>query len=96
MFIRFLVTLQSKLYRTQETPSHNERIQVLDLMSKLARFELSNGIAEIIMTNPHKISSHLRDDLPDEQKPHAITVLADFTNTLQFLADWMSRTKGVS
>ena len=96
LFIRFLVTLQSKLYRTQETPSHHERIQVLDLMSKLARFELSNGIAEIIMTNPHKISSHLRDGLPDEQKPHAITVLADFTNTLQFLADWMSRTKGLS
>ena len=96
LFIRFLVTLQSKLYRTQETPSHLERIQVLDLMSKLARFELSNGIAEIIMTNPQKISSHLRDGLPDEQKPHAITVLADFTNTLQFLADWMSRTKGLS
>ena len=68
-FIRFLVILQSKLYRTQETPSHLERIQVLDLMSKLARFELSNGIAEIIMTNPQKISSHLRDGLPDEQKP---------------------------
>jgi len=96
LFIRFLVSLQSKVYRAQETPSHLERARVLDLMAKLARFELANGIGEIMMTDPQNITSQLHNGLPEERKLLAVTVLADFKNTLQFLADWMSRTKGLS
>ena len=96
LFIRFLVSLQSKVYRAQETPFHLERARVLDLMAKLARFELANGIGEIMMTDPQNITSQLHNGLPEERKLLAVTVLADFKNTLQFLADWMSRTKGLS
>jgi ribosomal protein L40E len=96
LFIRYLVSLQSKLVRTQETPSPDERARLLELMTKLSGFELANGIGEIVMVDPKKISSRLHDGLSEERKPLAIAILADFKDTLQFLADWVSRTKGLS
>ena len=96
LFIRYLVFLQSKLYRTQETPSGRERTYALDLMTKLARFEVVNSLGEIIMSDLNNISYQFGRDLSDAKRALAETVLNDFRNTLQFFADRMSRSKALS
>jgi hypothetical protein len=96
LFIRYLVSLQSKVYRTQETPSDPERTFVLNLITKLARFEAPNGLGNINMTNPNNITYQLPDDLPETKQSLANTVLGEFRDVLQFLANWMSRAKAFS
>jgi rubrerythrin len=95
LFIRYPISLQSKLYRLQETPSDRERAQVLTMMSKLGRFDVVNDLGAIDMTNPKTIAVLLHKDLPETKKVLASTVLRDFRDALQFLADWMSRRKAL-
>jgi hypothetical protein len=96
LFIRYLVSLQSKLFREQETPSDQERDQVFDAMRKLEMFDVGNGLGNIIMREPTKIVYRISTGLPEERKRFAETVLIDFTKALQFLANWMLRTKALS
>jgi ribosomal protein L40E len=96
LFIRYLVLLQSKVYRTQETPSDLERTFVLNLITKLARFEVANGLGNIIMTDSNNITYQLPDDLPETKQSLANTVLSEFRDVLQFIANWMSRAKALS
>ncbi len=96
LFIRFLVSLQSKLFRMQDTPSDRERSQVLDLMSKLAKFEVVNGLGSILIADPKSVVYQLNLELPEDSKSTANTILTDFTQALQFLADWMFKTKALS
>jgi len=96
LFIRFLISLQSKLFRMQETPSDRERAQVLTLMIKLEKFEVANGAGTIAIGNPKNVSYEMKDALAEDKKVIANTVLADFADAFQFLANWMSRTKSLS
>ncbi len=95
-FIRYLVSLQSKLCRTQETPSERERAQVLNMMTRLPRFEVVNGLGYIVMTVPRSIAFQLHHNLPEAKKALANRVLTDFRDTVQFFANWMSRAKALS
>ena len=96
LFIRYLVSLQSKLYRTQDTPSDRDRALVLKSISELARFDVVNGLGVIVMTDPQNITYRLHEGLSAEKAASGQVGLADFRNTLQFLADWMSRGKALS
>ena len=80
----------------QDTPSDRERSQVLDLTSKLVKFEVVNGLGNILIADPKNIIYEFGRDLPESKRPLANTVLADFTEALQFLADWMFKTKALS
>jgi hypothetical protein len=95
LFIRFLVSLQSKLFRTQETPSDKERGRVLDFMRKLERFETVNAYGVIVTADPQRITYHLNRNLPKEQTAFAQTVLSDFAGALQFLAHRMNERKSL-
>jgi hypothetical protein len=96
LFIRYLVSLQSKVYRTQETPTDLERTFVLNLMTKLATFEVANALGNIITTDPTNITYQLQNDLPEPKQSLAHTVLGEFRDGLQFLANYMRRPKALS
>jgi len=68
LFIRFLVSLQSKLYRNQDTPSDRERKQVLEMMTKWKQFDVVNGLGRILLENPSKIEVRLGPDVPASNK----------------------------
>jgi hypothetical protein len=96
LFIRYLISLQSKLYRTQEAPSDRERIDVIESMTKLEKFDIVNQLGQIVISDPNKIYFHPNESLSESQKSTAQIVLTDFTRTFQFLADWMLKTKALS
>jgi hypothetical protein len=96
VFIRYIIHLQSKLYRQQETPSNSERAKVLELMTKIGKFWTNEEYGYISMVDPQNITYELGSKLPEELKAAEITVLSDFRDTLQFLANWMKRTKTLS
>ena len=96
VFIRYIIYLQSKLYRQQETPSNNERAKVLELMTKIGKFWTNKEYGYISMVDPQNIAYELSSKLPEELKAQEVTALADFRDTLQFLANWMKRTKTLS
>jgi hypothetical protein len=93
VFIRHIISLQSKLYRQQETPSNNERAKVLELMTKIGKLWTNKEYGYISMVDPQKITYELSSKLPEELKAQEVTGLTDFRDTLQFLANWMKRTK---
>jgi hypothetical protein len=96
VFIRYIISLQSKLYRQQETPSNNERAKVLDLMTKIAKLWTNKEYGYIRMVDPQKITYELSSKLPEELKAQELVGLTDFRDTLQFLANWMKRAKTLS
>ena len=96
VFIRYIIYLQSKLYRQQETPSNNERAKVLELMTKIGKFWTNKEYGYFSMVDPQNITYELSSKLPEELKAQEVTALADFRDTLQFLANWMKRTKTLS
>jgi ribosomal protein L37E len=96
VFIRYIISLQSKLYRQQETPSNIERAKVLELMAKIGKFWTNKEYGYISMLDPQNITYELSSKLPEELKAQEVTALADFRDTLQFLANWMKRTKTLS
>jgi hypothetical protein len=96
VFIRYIIYLQSKLYRQQETPSNIERAKVLELMNKIGRFWTKKEYGYINMPDPQNITYELSSTLPEESKAQEVTALTDFRDTLQFLANWMIRTKTLS
>ena len=96
VFIRYIIYLQSKLYRQQETPSNIERAKVLELMTKIGKFWTNKEYGYISMVDPQNITYELSSKLPEELKAQEVTALADFRDTLQFLANWMKRTKTLS
>ena len=87
MFIRYIIYLQSKLYRQQETPSNNERAKVLELMTKIGKFWTNKEYGYISMVDPQNITCELSSKLPEVGKTQEVTALADFRDTLQFLAN---------
>jgi len=93
VFIRYIISLQSKLYRQQETPSNNERAKVLELMTKIGRLWTNKEYGYISMVDPQKITYELSSKLPEELKAQEVAGLADFRDTLRFLANWMKRTR---
>jgi hypothetical protein len=95
LFIRYLVSLQSKLFRTQETPSPDERKRLVELMSALGEFRVGNNYGGINVSDPNKIGFKQNDSVPQAEKVRAVAVLEDFMSTLQVLADWMFRTKAL-
>jgi hypothetical protein len=95
VFIRYIISLQSKLYRQQETPSNNERAKVLGLMNKVGRFWTKEEYGYISMVDPQNIAYELSRKLPQEGKAQEIAALTDFRDALQFLANWMKRTKSL-
>src|SRR5262249_453561 len=96
VFIRYIISLQSKLYRQQETPSNNERAKILELMTKIGKFWTNKKYGYINMADPQNITYELSSKLPDELKAQEVTGLTDLKDTLQFLANWMKRTKTLS
>ena len=68
MFIRYIISLQSKLYRQQETPSNNERAKVLELMTKIGTFWTNKEYGYISMVDPQNITYELSSKLPEELK----------------------------
>jgi len=88
--------MQSKLYRQQETPSNSERAKVLELMAKIGKFWTSKEYGYISMVDPQNIIYELSSRLPAELKAQELAALTDFRDTLQFLANWMKRTKSLS
>jgi len=96
VFIRYIISLQSKLYRQQETPSNNERAKVLELMTKIGKFWTNKEYGYINMADPQSITYELSNKLPEQLKEQEVTALTDFRDTLQFLANWMRRTKTLS
>jgi rubrerythrin len=96
MFIRFLVSLQSKLFRMQETPTDRERTHVINSMKTLQKFDLVNGLGTIRMADPSNISYEFPVGLPDEKNSTAKSVLTDLAEVLQFVASWMLKTRTLS
>ena len=96
VFIRYIISMQSKLYRQQETPSNSERAKVLELMAKIGKFWTSKEYGYISMVDPQNITYELSSRLPAELKAQELAALTDFRDTLQFLANWMKRTKSLS
>ena len=94
LFIRYLVSLQSKLYEDQETPSQAERKQALELMRRLGKFQVKGNIGSIDMSNPEKIIFKYDPGTVEPQQSDMIA-LVDFTSTLQVAADWMFQTKAL-
>jgi hypothetical protein len=95
VFIRYIISLESKLYRQQETPSNNERAKVLGLMKEIRRFWTREEYGYINTADPQNITYELSSQLPLELKEQQIAGLTDFRDTLQFLANWMKRTKSL-
>jgi hypothetical protein len=94
VFIRYVISLQSKLYRQQETPSNSERAKVIELMTKIGKFWTNGEYGEISMGDPEHVSYTLGNNLMSEEaKAKETTALEDFTETLQFLANWMKLTR---
>ena len=96
LFIRYLVSLHSKLFRRQETPTDRERRNVIETMKKLQHFQVVNGLGSIIMTDPSKITYEVDAELPEEKSSLSRKVLTDFRDTLQVVADWMAKTRTLS
>jgi hypothetical protein len=96
VFIRYVISLQSKLYRQQETPSNNERAKVLELMTKIGKLWTNEEYGFINVTDPRNITYELSSKLPEEMKAKEVVGLTDFRDTLQFFASWMKRTKTLS
>jgi hypothetical protein len=63
VFIRYIVYLQSKLYRQQDTPSNNERAKVLELMTKIGKFWSPKEYGYISMIDPQNITCEPSDKL---------------------------------
>jgi hypothetical protein len=95
LFIRYLVSLQNKLFRTQETPSPDERKRVVELMGALGEFRVGSNFGTIDMSNPREIAFRQNNSVPEAETARATAVLEDFRGTLQVLADWMFRTKAL-
>jgi hypothetical protein len=96
VFIRYIISLQSKLYRQQETPSNNERAKVLELMTTIGKFWANQEYGYISMADPQNITYELASKIPEELKAQEVAALTDFTGALQFLANWMKRTKALA
>ena len=96
VFIRYIISLQSKLYRWQETPSNSERAKVLELMTKIGKLWTNKESGYIYMLDPQNITYVVSNELTEEQIAQEDAALADFRDTLQFLADWMKRTRTLS
>jgi len=96
VLIRYLIYLQNKLYRQQETPSNNERAKVLELMTKIGKFWTQQEYGYMSMVDPQNITYELSSKLPEELRAQEVTALTDFRDTLQFFANWMKRTKTLS
>jgi hypothetical protein len=96
VFVRYIISLQSKLYRQQETPSNNERAKVLEQMIKIGKLWTNKEFGYIRMVDPQNITYELSSKLPEELKAQEVTALTDFRDTLQFLANWMKRMKTLS
>jgi hypothetical protein len=95
LFIRYLVSLQSKLFAKQETPSSPERGRVLELMAGLGTFRIINNFGAIDMSDPKNIVLHHGESGTDVDTADGRSIAEDFRDTLQFLADWMFRTKAL-
>jgi hypothetical protein len=65
-------------------------------MTKIGRFWTSKEYGYISMADPQNITYELSSKLPEEGKAQEIKALSDFRDTLQFLANWMKRTKTLS
>jgi hypothetical protein len=62
-------------------------------MTGLRAFKVRDDFGTIDMTDPKKIVFRQGDT--DADKARVLELLEDFTSTLQFLADWMFRTKAL-
>jgi hypothetical protein len=95
LLVRYLVSLQSKLFAKQETPSPSERSRVLELMAGLGTFMIINNFGVIDMSDPKHIVLHHNESGMDVNAADGRIIVEDFRDTLQFLADWMFRTKAL-
>jgi hypothetical protein len=95
VFIRYIVSLQSKLFRQQETPGSDERRRVVELMASLGKFGVGSNLGVIDMADPKEIVVYRSNHIPEASKDRATEILEDFRATLQLLADWMFRTKAL-
>jgi hypothetical protein len=96
VLIRYIIYLHNKLYRQQDTPSNNERAKVLELMTKIGKFWTNKEYGYISIGDPQSVTYELSGKLPEELKAQEVAALSDFRDTLQFLANWMKRTKTIS
>ena len=75
VLIRYIISLQSKLYRQQETPSNNERAKVLELMTKIGTLWTNKEYGYIRMVDPQNISYELSSKLPEDLKAQELAGL---------------------
>jgi hypothetical protein len=65
-------------------------------MTRLEKFNVKTGVGSILMRDPRHICFELNPALAEVHKAHAIEVLSDFADTLQYLSNWMLKTKALS
>jgi hypothetical protein len=95
LFIRYLVSLQSKLFTKQETPSPAQRNRVLELMGNLGKVGVVNNVGIVDMSNPTKIVVERSESYVGVDRSNDLLVLDDVKGTLQMLADWMFKMKAL-
>jgi hypothetical protein len=67
---------------------------MLELMTKIGKLWTTEEYGRITMADPENITCQLTGKLMSEEaKAREIEGLADLRDTLQFLANWMRRTK---
>jgi hypothetical protein len=96
LFIRYLVSLQSKLFRNQETPNPAERGRLVELLTSMGTIKVVNNLGTLDVSDPRKvIASYGINDADADNRARGIAAVDDFRNTLQLLADWMFKTKAL-
>jgi hypothetical protein len=69
---------------------------VLELMTKIGKLWTNEEYGFISTVDPQNITYELSSKAPEELKAKEVACLTDFRDTLQFLANWMKRTKTLS
>jgi hypothetical protein len=65
-------------------------------MTKIGKLWTNEECGYISIGDPQKVTYELSSKLPEELKAQEVAGLTDFRDTLQFLANWMKRTKTLS
>ena len=94
-FIHYLVSLHSKLCRTQETPSDRERKRVLDFFHEIGELRITNRIGKVNLRTPYNISFEVSPGLAAAESEQATVIAADLCRTLTYMAEWMTRSKAL-
>ncbi|MHB8564111.1 MAG: tetratricopeptide repeat protein [Acidiferrobacteraceae bacterium] len=95
MFLCYLVMLQSKLYRLQDTPSEEERTQFIERLSAVHEFVSTGRLWAVEVAKPSAITKRPLETDETETQQNDLGVVEDFVSCLRYVVGWMKRRKAL-